>query len=318
VLICEGMSEDQKTKIVIDILGNPLRQGGELLFYCPKCKHEKKKLSINIKKNVFKCWICDFKGTNLTRLVRKYGNFSQKHVWETLTGNVEINQSLTDILFPVKKEEEHRISLPKEFISLTGKELPYSAREPMKYLQERGLEKEDIIRWKIGYCKEGEYKNRVIIPSFNKEGYCNYFVARSYTGERPNYMNPQVSKDIVFNELFVDWKSDLTLVEGAFDAIKAGNAIPILGSTLREDSKLFQEIVKHDTPIYVALDPDAEKKAMYLIRSLMSYDVELYKIDVTGYKDVGEMSTLEFSRRKKRATLMTQDSFIEKAFKLVI
>lgn len=309
---------DQKQQILIDILGNPLRQGGELLFYCPKCKHEKKKLSVNIQKNVFKCWICDFKGTNLLRLVRKYGNFSQKHVWETLTGNVEINQSLTDILFPTKKEEEHRISLPKEFISLTGKDLPYSAREPMKYLLERGLEKEDIIRWKIGYCKEGEYKNRVIIPSFNKDGYCNYFVARSYTGERPSYMNPQVSKDIVFNELFVDWKSDLTLVEGAFDAIKAGNAIPILGSTLREDSKLFQEIVKHDTPIYVALDPDAEKKAMYLIRSLMSYDVELYKIDVTGYKDVGEMSTLEFSRRKKRATLMTQDSFIQKAFKLVI
>jgi hypothetical protein len=91
-----------------------------------------------------------------------------------------------------------------------------------------------------------------------------------------------------------------------------------LGSTLREDSKLFQEITKHDTPIYVALDPDAEKKAMYLIRSLMSYDVELYKIDVTGYKDVGEMSTLEFSRRKKRATLMTQDSFIQKSLKQVV
>ena len=312
------MSESQKTQILVSILGNPLRQGGEFLFYCPKCKNEKKKLSCNIKKNCFKCWICDYKGTNLKRLVRRFGDFSQKHQWETLTGEVEINQSLTDILFPTKKEEEHRISLPKEFISLTGKELPYSAREPMKYLQERGLEKEDIVRWKIGYCKEGEYKNRVVIPSFNKDGFCNYFVARSYTGERPNYMNPQVSKDIVFNELFVDWKSDLTLVEGAFDAIKAGNAIPILGSTLREDSKLFQEIVKHDTPIYVALDPDVEKKAMYLIRSLMSYDVELYKIDVTGYKDVGEMSTLEFSRRKKRATLMTQDSFIEKAFKLVI
>ena len=68
----------------------------------------------------------------------------------------------------------------------------------------------------------------------------------------------------------------------------------------------------------MALDPDAERKANYLIRSLMSYDVELYKIDVTGYKDVGEMSTLEFSRRKKRATLMTQDSFIRKAIKQVV
>jgi DNA primase len=311
------MSEIEKTQILVSILGNPLRQGGEFLFYCPKCKDDKKKLSCNIKKNCFKCWICDYKGTNLKRLVRRFGDFSQKHRWDTLTGEVEINQSLVDILFPQKKEEEYRISLPKEFISLANKKLPFSSIEPMNYLQERGLEKEDIVRWKIGYCKEGEYKNRVVIPSFNRDGFCNYFVARSYTGEKPNYKNPAVSKDIVFNDLFVDWTNDLILVEGAFDAIKAGNAIPILGSSLREDSKLFQEIVKHDTPIYVALDPDVERKAMYLIRSLMSYDVELYKIDVTGYKDVGEMSTLEFSRRKKRATLMTQDTFITKAYNLV-
>lgn len=312
------MSQDEKLQILINILGTPYRSGKEYLFYCPKCKHEKKKLSINFDKNVFKCWVCNYTGTNLKRLVRRFGDFSQKHRWETLTGEVDISVSLADVLFSSKKEEQTKLALPKEFTSLTSKELPYSAREPLKYLQNRGLEKEDIIRWKIGYCKDGEYKNRVIIPSFNSEGYCNYFVARSYTGEKPNYLNPQVSKDIVFNELFVDWKSDLVLVEGAFDAIKAGNAIPILGSTLREDSKLFQEIVKHDTPIYIALDPDVEQKANYLIRSLMSYDVELYKIDVTGYKDVGEMSTLEFSRRKKRATLMTQDSFIQKAFKLVI
>ncbi len=311
------MSDQQKVQILINILGTPYNSGKELLFYCPKCKHSKKKLSINISKNVFKCWVCNYAGNNLQRIVRRFGDFSQKHQWEALTGDVDISQSLVDVLFGEKKEEEQKLTLPKEFISLAGKNLPYSARDPLLYLQKRGLEKEDIIRWKIGYCKDGIYKNRIIIPSFNNDGYCNYFVARSYTGEKPNYMNPQVTKDIVFNELFVDWKNDLILVEGIFDAIKAGNAIPILGSTLREDSKLFQEIVKHDTPIYLALDPDAEKKANYLIRSLMSYDVELYKIDVTGYKDVGEMSTLEFSRRKKRATLMTGDSFITKAFKMV-
>jgi hypothetical protein len=68
------------------------------LCYCPKCKNEKKKLSCNIKKNCFKCWICDYKGTNLKHLVRRFGDFSQKHRWDTLTGEVEINQSLVDII----------------------------------------------------------------------------------------------------------------------------------------------------------------------------------------------------------------------------
>ena len=75
------------------------------------------------------------------------------------------------------------------------------------------------------------------------------------------YLNPPASKNIVFNHLYVDWDSDVVLVEGVFDAIRAGtNAIPILGSSLNEDSVLFQEIIKNDATIYVALDPDAEKK----------------------------------------------------------
>ena len=79
-------------------------------------------------------------------------------------------------------------------------------------------------------------------------------------------MNPSLSRDIIFNELYIDWDLDVVLVEGVFDAIKTGpNAIPLLGSTLREDSKLLQAIVKNDAAIFLALDPDAEKKSTKLI-----------------------------------------------------
>ena len=108
-----------------------------------------------------------------------------------------------------------------------------------------------------------------------------------------------VSKNIVFNELFIDWDSDLTIVEGVFDAIVAGNAIPILGSTISEKSKVFKEIVKNDTPIYLALDADAEKKALFLTKQLLEYGVELYKVEIDPFSDVGEMSKIEFEKRKK-------------------
>ncbi len=42
--------------------------------------------------------------------------------------------------------------------------------------------------------------------------------------------------------------------------MKAENAIPLLGSTLNEKTTLFNKIVQYDPTIYVALDPDAEKK----------------------------------------------------------
>lgn len=309
------MYETEKLKILKDILGSYFRSGEEYLFHCKKCGHDKKKLSVNFDKNVFKCWICDYRGNNLFRLVKRYGSFLQRQEWEKYSNTIDISSSLEELLFTEEEQEEEVVlKLPKEFTSLANRNLPLSALEAKKYLQSRGITQADILRWKIGYCKKGEYKDRIIIPSFNNDGKVNYFVARSYGREWPPYKNPNVSKDIIFNQLYVDFKNDLVLVEGAFDAVKADNAVPILGSSLREDSKLFQEIVKWDTTVYVALDPDAEKKAMKLIKSLLLYGVEVYKVDVTGYKDVGEMTRDEFQKRKGEAKQITNEEYLNSAF----
>ena len=60
--------------------------------------------------------------------------------------------------------------------------------------------------------------------------------------------------------------------------LSAGNAVPILGSTLRSSSDpLLRKIVWNDTPVYVALDPDAAAKERRIIEMLLRYDIELYK-----------------------------------------
>ena len=74
----------------------------------------------------------------------------------------------------------------------------------------RGVTKNEIARWKIGYCDEGDFAGRIIIPSSDMQGDVNYFVARSYDREWPRYLNPQnVDKNIIFNELFLDFDSFL-------------------------------------------------------------------------------------------------------------
>ena len=101
------------------------------------------------------------------------------------------------------------------------------------------------------------------------------------------------------------------MVEGVFDAIKAGeNAVPILGSTLREHSKLFQKIVENDTPVYVALDPDVDKKTLKIIKLLLEYDIEVHKIDILPYNDVGEMSRDQFLKRKEAATFIKSYDYL--------
>lgn len=306
------MSSEKKLGVLKSFLGSTYRVGEEYLFACPKCNHHKKKLSINIEKDSFKCWVCDYKSPSIFRLVRRYGSFSQRKQWEDLVGQIDLSAqsdlrtAIMSIGLAIEPEEELVINLPEEFKTLTSSKTHVSSRRAMRYLKDRGITKSDILRWKIGYCPTGEYEGRVIIPSFNMDGRVNYFIARTYEDEWVKYKNPPAQKDVVFNELYVDWGSDLIIVEGVFDAIVAGNSIPLLGSSLREDSRLFSKIVQHDTPLYIALDADAESKAIKLIESFLKYDMEIYKIDVSGFSDVGTMPKEIFRQRKEAAVPMAE------------
>lgn len=297
------MSE-RKIRIIEDFLGSYSKSKDEFLFYCPKCKHHKPKFSVNFDKNVFKCWVCDYNGRSITRLVSSYGKPQNKSEWKTVCGIVDMSEQ--------DKQEEEKIivTLPEEFISLTNKSSPYLSAAARRYLNSRGIGAEDIVWWKIGYCPDGEYNKRIIIPSFDLDGNINYFIARLYTHDWMKYKNPPAERDFIFNELYLDWDKDITIVEGVFDAIKATNAIPLLGSTLRENSYIFQKIVENCDKIYIALDDDAKSKEFKISKLFMSYGVDVYRIDTSGFGDVGEMDKETFQDRKKVATFLSLDDYL--------
>ena len=302
---------ERRIEILKDVLGYYSRTNDEYLFKCPKCDHHKRKFSVNLEKNVFKCWICDYSGRSIRRVVRRFGSFKHRQAWDETEDRVDINEFYD--LFSENKEEETEqfVDLPNEFVSLANGTDNHASRIPLKYLYDRGITKKDILQWKIGYCPTGKFGGRVVVPSFSLCGRANYFVARSYKRGGYKYMNPQASRDIVFNHLYLDFDEDLTIVEGVFDAIIAGpNAVPVLGSTLNEESPLFQEIVRNDTPVYIAFDRDAKKKENRLIEKFLEYGIEIYKIDTTAYDDVGAMPKANFLRLKKKATLINSDNYL--------
>ena len=90
-----------------------------------------------------------------------------------------------------------------------------------------------------------------------------------------------------------------------------------MGSTISEKSKVFKEIVKNDTPIYLALDADAEKKSLFLIKQLLEYSVELYKIEISPFSDVGEMSRDEFNIRKEKAKPIDAEAYLNHSIGLI-
>jgi DNA primase len=306
------MEISEKLKIVESFLGDYHKTGNEYLYFCPFCKHHKRKMSLNFAKGKYKCWVCDVSG-NIRKLVRKKANYENFQKWKLLDGEVDLNTNLDDLFAETVEMGEEILSIPEKFVSLTNNEELISRKKALNYLKKREIDQQDILYWKIGFCFDGEYKDRIVIPSFNINGDLNYFIGRSITGSKFNkYKLPQASKDIIFNELNIDFDHDIILVEGIFDAIKAGqNSVPLLGSTLREENKLFQKIVNYDTAVYMALDPDATKKENEIIRKLINYGVETYKIDILPYKDAGEMSKQEFQKRKQNAKLMTYETLLQ-------
>lgn len=311
----------RKLEILTSFLGSYQKSGKEYLFACPKCNHHKNKLSINIEKDVYKCWVCDLKGSKIRRLIRRFGPFGKRAEWDALSP-VELPADIKEYFEDFFNKEVVRpiVQLPDEFESLSSSSRSRDHREARQYLYSRGLTDWDILYWKIGVCPRGPYGGRVIIPSFDNNGNVNYFIGRAYKDFVNKYKQPKVNKiDIIFNELMVDWDEDLILVEGIFDAIKSGNAIPILGSTLRVNHKIFQEIVRHDTPVYLALDKDAVKKAFDIIEKLLQYEIEIYHIDTNSLKtDIGDIDKEKFLELKNKAVPMTPTSLLREKMRNII
>ena len=304
---------NEKLSILHNILGKSYKSNDEHLFACPYCGHHKNKFSVNVEKNVYKCWICDARGKNLLRVIRRFGSFSQQEKWKELSGTQQ-DLGEFDRIFEVEvvvDQREQIIEMPQGFTTLTvpSNSKPYA--RAIRYLAERGIGKYDILKWKMGYTTEGQFRNRIIIPSFNRNGDLNYFIARTFSDDYRRYMNPPVSRNIVFNELYVDFEEEVTIVEGVFDAIKAHNAVPILGSTIRETSKLFRKIVNNDTPVLLALDPDAKKKSEYIKSLFLKYGIEVREVEYQDERDIGDMSKDEVSLLSQKAKFVkSYDSLI--------
>lgn len=299
--------DQEKINILSDIFGKYQKEKKEYLFLCPSCNHHKRKLSINLQKNIYKCWICSFSG-KIAKLIKQYGSENQFQEWLSLTNQVDHSASEDE------KSEEKKVFLPKEFVTLTDFQNDFYSSEARKYLNKRKVAASDILRWKIGFAHEGEYTGRIIIPSFDNQGLINYFVSRSYDGNFVKYKNPPNDrKNIIFNELYLYFDEPLIIVEGVFDAIRAGgNVVPLLDSILNEKYKLFQKIVENKTKIYLALDPDVFHKENKIINLLMKYDIEVCKVEIKPYKDVGIMPKSVFWERLESSISVNQTNSLKR------
>jgi DNA primase len=145
--------------------------------------------------------------------------------------------------------------------------------------------------YNIGFCYNGLYENRIIIPSYDEEKRLNYFVARSYLSKtKLKYKNPEAQKEIIiFNEHLINWDETIYIVEGAFDSIFIPNAIPMLGKFMSDH--LFKKLYDNAKKIVIVLDPDAWDDAERLYHRINCGKLmgKVWIVKLEGDKDIADL-----------------------------
>lgn len=247
---------------------------GQISFDCPVCSYDikgleqgdgKGNLEINYKHNVYKCWVCaESHETHgfLFKLIKKYGTSKQLKKYQLLRPE--------DVDSPKKVYKQVR--LPKEFIPFKnvtlGLKLTPQYKQAINYIRSRNITDEMIDRFNIGFCYQGPYEYRIIIPSYDINNNLNYFIARSYlTRTKMKYKNPEIDKEsLIWNEHLINWEEPIYIVEGAFDSIFLNNSIPMLGKYMTQN--LFDRLYNLSKKVIIVLDPDAWNDAEKLYHKL--------------------------------------------------
>jgi DNA primase len=288
---------------------------GNFAYHCPFCNHHKPKLEVNLTENPkgehpWNCWVCSKKGKKLSNLLKAINAPADKLkevklLEKSTSGNFEI--TVTD----------KKVELPKEFKPLSTQYNSIEYKHAISYLKRRQVTSDDIIKYNIGYCESGKYNNCIVIPSYDKDGILNYFTARSFDKNSSiKYKNPDVSRDIIPFELFINWNIPIILCEGPFDALAIKrNVIPLLGKNIQQNlrKKLVTSKVQK---IYIALDKDAIKQALSFCEELINEGKEVYLVDMQD-KDPGEMGFENFTNLIQQTIPLTFSSLFEKKLQLI-
>ena len=154
------------SQLVINILdkalkskGQSLKKSNEYMWWSPFISHHKPKLQVNIQTGKWHCWVSNQGGHNHFQLLKAIG--APRELFK------EMSEAVGSTYYSSEKKDEKQviINLPKEAKPLWNGGESLQKLHALRFVMERGLSMEDIIRYNLHYCLSGIYQNRIIIPS---------------------------------------------------------------------------------------------------------------------------------------------------------
>lgn len=261
--------------------------GDELCGTCPFCGKDGR-FYVNAESGRWICFKCENAGKSIAGVIaqiedityeranalmmRQSVQFKRKMTPATLLARI---RAVRPSAMTPEPEAQVDFPLPEEFRPVfNGKVWKFPT-----YLKARGIARETAKAWGMGFCNNGRFGGRVIIPVKCPNG-------NSYTGRTvhkdvdPRYLNP---KGADHGRLFCGWnmvkhKGSIVLVEGPLDAVKMWQhgipAIAMMGKVLHpEQFEMLRAAYPPDSEITIMTDPEEIKAPRKIAkRLLIRYD----------------------------------------------
>lgn len=131
---------------------------------------------------------------------------------------------------PDEVEEERKAA--KYFVSIkSNNKLSQIAKN---YCEKRQIPEEFWSKFYVSIG--GKYKNRMIIPFYNRDGSIYYYQARDLVGLTPKYLNRKTNRDsAIYGIDFVNKNEPVIVTEGPIDSMFIENGIATLGLSITDE-----------------------------------------------------------------------------------
>jgi len=260
---------------------------------CPFCDDPSWHCGVNLKSNLFHCWICDEKGS-VIKLIQRIEDCSwaeAKRIFREFCDEFKIQNEL-----PEHPRLKTRKIITFPIVNLQGVH--------RVFLTQRGFLPNHIIKkYKIKASTGiGKYRYRIIIPIFFNGKMVSFTARAIFDHQTPKYLNCPNNlslvdvHDIFYNVDSLKNKRKCVIVEGVTDVWRIGEgAIAMLGKNISE-KQIFLLKEKKIEEILLLFDKDAEEKAESYAKQLAS--LFLVNIGILDKGDPGELDDESVSKIK--------------------
>ena len=284
-------------------------------YICPVCGSGggKNKTGISTKDKIhFTCWAGCYTHSDIIDIIgkqyqitddkEKFNKAYEVFGLDVEGGNIEKVKEINILQKPARSIEAKQEAEDYTAFFLQA----HNSINKTDYPQQRGLSKEVIDRFNLGYIEEWQSPKalkegkqppkspRLIIPT-SKHSYIARDTRTGLTEQQNKYSKMKEGANELFNTDALKAGKPVFITEGEIDAlsiIDAGGEALALGSTANKD-KLLNLLKEHKPtrPLLIALDNDAagEKAAADLGEGLKQLSISFYKVNIAeGYKDANE------------------------------